>query len=59
MKIADTSFNGTAIVAFFKIPLAGCGLGWASVFSSNLVLYSKDLKFKPEDINHKLPVVLK
>ena len=33
-------FNGTAIVAFFRIPFAPL----ASVFPNNLVLYLKDLK---------------
>ena len=37
-------FNSTAIVAIFWIPLAVFGLGWASVFPNNLVLYLKDLK---------------
>ena len=33
-------FNGTAIFAFFRIPLVPS----ASVFPNNLPLYSKDLK---------------
>ena len=37
-------FNGTAIVYFFRIPLALYGLGWASVFANNLALCLKDLK---------------
>ena len=38
-------FNGIAIVAFFRVPLAAFGAGWATVFPNNLVLYLKDLKF--------------
>ena len=37
-------FNSTAIVAIFWTPLALFGLGWASAFPNNLVLYLKDLK---------------
>ena len=36
-------FNGTAIVAFFRIPLAASGAGWAAVFLNKLALYLKDL----------------
>ena len=37
-------FNGTAVAAFFKIPKPVFKVGWATVFSINLVLYLKDLK---------------
>ena len=36
--------NGTAIVTFFRTPLASPGAGWASVFPSNLALNLKYLK---------------
>ena len=36
-------FNGTAIVAIFKIPLVVLA-GWATVFPNNLALHLKDLK---------------
>ena len=37
-------FNGTAIVAFFRISLALFGAGWATVFANNIDLLLKDLK---------------
>ena len=37
-------FNDTAIVTFFRVPLSWFGVGWATVFPIDLVLYSKDLK---------------
>ena len=37
-------FSGTAIVAFFRIPLAASGAGWTALFPNNLALYLKDLK---------------
>ena len=37
-------FNGTAIVAYFRNPLASFGAGWEAVFPNYLALYSKDLK---------------
>ena len=36
-------FNGTAIVRFFRIPLAWFA-SWVTVVSNNLALHSKDLK---------------
>ena len=36
-------FNGTAMVAFFRIPLAALGTGGTAVFPNNLALYLKDL----------------
>ena len=36
-------FNGTATVAYFRIPLVLFGLGWP-LFPNNLALYLKDLK---------------
>ena len=59
-------FNGTAVVAFFRIPFASS----ATVFRINLALYLKDLILLALAIstlksvasfleqNHKLPVVL-
>ena len=37
-------FSGTAIVAFFRIPLALIRVSLATVFPKNIVLYLKDLK---------------
>ena len=37
-------FNGKAIVAYFRNPLASFGEGWEAVFPNHLALYSKDLK---------------
>ena len=37
-------FNGTAIIAFFRIQLEAFGAGYAAVFPNNLALYLKDLK---------------
>ena len=37
-------FNGTATVAFFRIPLAWFGASLGTVFPNNLALYPKDLK---------------
>ena len=37
-------FNGTAIVAFFRIPLASFAAGWAAALPNNSALYFKDLK---------------
>ena len=36
-------FNGTVIVAFFRIPFAAFEADWATVFPNNLALYLKDL----------------
>ena len=35
-------FNSTAIVAFFRTPLAWFGLGWDSLFPNNVSLYLTD-----------------
>ena len=37
-------FNDTAIVTFLRISLLLSSAGWASVSSTNLLLYMKDLK---------------
>ena len=37
-------FNGTAIVAFLKIPFGGFSADWAALFPNNLTLYLKNLK---------------
>ena len=37
-------FDSTAIVAFFRIPLALFGAGWAAVFPNNSDFYLKYLK---------------
>ena len=62
-------FNGTAIVAFFRILVAAFGADWAVVFPNNLAWYSKHLKLSSLAIlalklvalsleqNHQLPVV--
>ena len=45
--ISKNYLNGlisTEIIEFLKIPLRWFGLGWASVFPSDLALYLKDLK---------------
>ena len=59
----------TEITEFLKIPLHWFGLGWASVFPSDLALYLKDLKLSVLAISalksvassfeqsYKLPVV--
>ena len=37
-------FNGTATVAFFRIPIQLFGVAYATVVSNNLALYLKHLK---------------
>ena len=37
-------FNGTAIVAFLRIPFAVFTAGWATIFSNKLAWHLKDLK---------------
>ena len=37
-------FNGTAIVAFRKIPFGAFSADWAALFPDNLTLYLKNLK---------------
>ena len=49
-------FNGTVIVASFRIPLAWFGAAWATLFSNNLASYLKDLKLSVFSILLKLVV---
>ena len=46
-------FNGTTIVAIFRIPLAWIGMGWKTVFPNSLALYLKDLKLLLLAINYQ------
>ena len=49
-------FNGTAIDAFFKIPLATLGAGCATVFPYDLALFMKDLKLLSLAVSALKPV---
>ena len=62
-------FNGTGIVAYFRIPSAAFGAGLATVVPNNFALFLKDLKLSSLAIpalnvfaltleqNYKFPIV--
>ena len=46
ISINYSNIPGTAIVAFFRIPLAVLS-AWVAVFPNNLALYLENLKLSP------------